>query len=167
MNIILKSINNLKKRRFKINRASTSYSNSKNIGVLYTYIDENKQRAVNNFVSNLKKDGKRVDLLPAIQKKNADNRYFKTFKVDEISTFGIWKNNNVNLFIFQEYDFLIYPDLIVSPEMENILIRSYSKCRIGFIRSDKNLFEMVLMSDNEFDIEYRLKKLYNYLKKLK
>ena len=167
MNIILKSINNLKKRRFKINRASTSYSNSKNIGVLYTYIDENKQRAVNNFVSSLKKDGKRVDLLPAIQKKNADNRYFKTFKVDEISTFGIWKNNNVNLFIFQEYDFLIYPDLIVSPEMENILIRSYSKCRIGFIRSDKNLFEMVLMSDNEFDIEYRLKKLYNYLKKLK
>tara|TARA_B100000678_G_scaffold234861_1_gene204155 strand:+ start:99 stop:602 length:504 start_codon:yes stop_codon:yes gene_type:complete len=167
MNIILKSINNLKKRRFKINRASTSYSNSKNIGVLYTYIDENKQRAVNNFVSSLKKDGKRVDLLPAIQKKNADNRYFKTFKVDEISTFGSWKNNNVNLFIFQEYDFLIYPDLIVSPEMENILIRSYSKCRIGFIRSNKNLFEMVLMSDNEFDIEYRLKKLYNYLKKLK
>ena len=167
MNIILKSINNLKKRRFKINRASTSYSNSKNIGVLYTYVDENKQRAVNNFVSSLKKDGKRVDLLPAIQKKNADNRYFKTFKVDEISTFGSWKNNNVNLFIFQEYDFLIYPDLIVSPEMENILIRSYSKCRIGFIRSDKNLFEMVLMSDNEFDIEYRLKKLYNYLKKLK
>ena len=167
MNIILKSINNLKKRRFKINRASTSYSNSKNIGVLYTYIDENKQKAVNKFVSNLKKDGKRVDLLPAIQKKNADNRYFKTFKVDEISTFGSWKNNNVNLFIFQEYDFLIYPDLIVSPEMENILIRSYSKCRIGFIRSNKNLFEMVLMSDNEFDIEYRLKKLYNYLKKLK
>ena len=167
MNIILKSINNLKKRRFKINRASTSYSNSKNIGVLYTYIDENKQRAVNIFVSSLKKDGKRVDLLPAIQKKNADNRYFKTFKVDEISTFGSWKNNNVNLFIFQEYDFLIYPDLIVSPEMENILIRSYSKCRIGFIRSNKNLFEMVLMSDNEFDIEYRLKKLYNYLKKLK
>lgn len=167
MNIILKSINNLKKRRFKINRASTSYSNSKNIGVLYTYIDENKQRAVNNFVSSLKKDGKKVDLLPAIQKKNADNRYFKTFKVEEISTFGSWKNNNVNLFIFQEYDFLIYPDLIVSPEMENILIRSYSKCRIGFIRSNKNLFEMVLMSDNEFDIEYRLKKLYNYLKKLK
>ena len=69
MSIILKSINNFKKRRFKINRASISYSKSKNIGLLYTYIDENKQRAINNFVSSLKKDGKRVDLLPAIQKK--------------------------------------------------------------------------------------------------
>ena len=135
--------------------------------MLYSYIDENKQRAINNFVNCLKKDGKRVDLLPAIQKRNADNRYFKTFKLDDISTLGSWKNNNVNLFIFQEYDFLIYPDLMVNQEMENILIRSYSKCRIGFIRHKKNLFEMVLMSDNEFDIEHRLKKLYNYLKKLK
>ena len=167
MNIILKTINNFKKRRFKINRASTSYSKSKNIGLLYSYIDENKQRAINNFVNCLKKDGKRVDLLPAIQKRNADNRYFKTFKLDDISTLGSWKNNNVNLFIFQEYDFLIYPDLMVNLEMENILIRSYSKCRIGFIRNKKNLFGMVLMSDNEFDIEHRLKKLYNYLKKLK
>ena len=46
MSIILKSINNFKKRRFKINRASISYSKSKNIGLLYTYIDENKQRAI-------------------------------------------------------------------------------------------------------------------------
>ena len=167
MNFILKIINNLKKRRFKINRASTSYPKSRNIGILYTYIDENKQRSLNNFVSNLKKDGKKVDLLPLIKKKNADNRYYKTFRINEISPFGNWKNNSVNLFIYQEYDFLIYPDLKLNPEMENIIIRSYSKCRIGFIKTDKNLFEMVLMSDKEFDIEYRLKKLYDYLQKLK
>ena len=167
MNFILKIINNLKKRRFKINRASISYPKSRNIGILYTYIDENKQRSLNNFVSNLKKDGKKVDLLPLIKKKNADNRYFKTFRIKEISPFGNWKNNSVNLFIYQEYDFLIYPDLKLNPEMENIIIRSYSKCRIGFIKTDKNLFEMVLISKKEFDIEYRLKKLYDYLKKLK
>ena len=51
--------------------------------------------------------------------------------------------------------------------MENILINSYSKCRIGFIENKTNLFELILKSDLEFDIDHRLNKLYKYLKKLK
>ena len=51
--------------------------------------------------------------------------------------------------------------------MENILINSFSKCRIGFINQKMNLFEMILKSDIEYDINHRLSKLYNYLKKLK
>jgi len=53
------------------------------------------------------------------------------------------------------------------PEMENILINSYSKCRIGFFNNNKNLFEMILKSELEYDIEHRMNKLYKYLKKLK
>ena len=108
-----------------------------------------------------------MDLLPAITNKNADNRYFKTFRLEEINSIGKWSNNNVNLFIYQQYDFLIYPDLNLIPEMENILINSFSKCRIGFINQKMNLFEMILKSDIEYDINHRLSKLYNYLKKLK
>ncbi|MFL2996394.1 MAG: DUF6913 domain-containing protein [Cytophagales bacterium] len=167
MKILLPTINKIKNKRLKINRASISYPKSNHIGILYSYIDENKQKAINELVKNLKKDGKRVDLLPAITKRNADNRYFKTFKIDEINTFGKWKNSNVNLFIYQQYDFIIYPDLKLNPEMENILINTYSKCRIGFIENKTNLFEMILKSDLEFDIDHRLNKLYKYLQKLK
>ena len=133
MKILLNLFNKLKRKKLSINRASLSYKNASHIGILYTYIDENKQRVINEFVNKLKKDGKRVDLLPAITNKNADNRYFKTFRLKEINSIGKWSNNNVNLFIYQQYDFLIYPDLNLIPEMENILINSFSKCRIGFI----------------------------------
>ena len=167
MRLLLPTLNILKNKNFKINRASVSYAESNHIGILYTYIDENKQRVINEFVNKLKKDGKRVDLLPAITNKNADNRYFKTFRLEEINSIGKWSNNNVNLFIYQQYDFLIYPDLNLIPEMENILINSFSKCRIGFINEKINLFEMILKSDIEYDINHRLSKLYNYLKKLK
>jgi len=167
MKILLKLFNKLKRKKLSINRASLSYKNASHIGILYTYIDENKQRVINEFVNKLKKDGKRVDLLPAITNKNADNRYFKTFRLEEINSIGKWSNNNVNLFIYQQYDFLIYPDLNLIPEMENILIHSFSKCRIGFINQKMNLFEMILKSDIEYDINHRLSKLYNYLKKLK
>ncbi len=167
MKKILQLINNIKVKRVLINRLSVGYSKSEHIGILYTYIDENKQKAINTFMHNMKKDGKRVDLLPAITNRNADNRYFKTFKIDEVNSFGKWSNNNVNLFIYQQYDFLIYPDLFFIPEMENILINSHAKCRIGFFDNKKNLFELILKSEQEYDIDYRLDKLYNYLKKLK
>ena len=167
MKFILKTINRRKRKRLKINRASLSYQKANHFGILYTYIDENKQKAINDFADNLRKDGKRVDLLPAITKQNADNRYFKTFKIDEVNSFGTWSNNNVNLFIYQQYDFMIYPDLKLNTELENIIINSYSKCRIGFINSKNNLFELILKSDLEYDISHRLNKLFRYLKKLK
>lgn len=81
MKLILPLINKLKRKRLLINRASGSYKKASHIGILYSYIDENKQRAINEFVEKLKKDGKKVDLLPSIKNKNADNRYFKTFRL--------------------------------------------------------------------------------------
>ena len=153
MKILLPTINKINNNRLKINRASISYPKSNHIGILYSYIDENKQNAINEFVKSLKKDGK--------------NRYLKTFKINDINAFGKWKNNNVNLFIYQQYDFIIYADLKLIPEMENILINSYTKCRVGFIENKTNIFELILKSDLEFDIDHRLTKLYKYLIKLK
>ena len=60
---------------------------------------------------------------------------------------------------------MIYPDLKLNTELENIIINSYSKCRIGFINSKNNLFELILKSDLEYDISHRLNKLFRYLKK--
>ena len=96
MKFLLNTINKFKNRNSKINRASINYRDSKHLGVLYKYVDENKQKALNDFSKKLKSDGKRVDFLPLISKKNADNRYFKTFKDEEINFLGKWSNSNVN-----------------------------------------------------------------------
>ena len=166
MKFVLKTINKLINNSSSINRASIDYNQTKHIGILYKYVDENKQKALNDFAKKIKSDGKRVDFLPAISKRNADNRYFKTFRTSEINLIGKWSNSNVNLFIYQQYDFIIYPDLYLSDEMENILIRSHAKCRVGFIQNKLNLFELLLISDNEYDIDHRLDKLYSYIKKI-
>ena len=60
MKLILPLINKLKRKRLLINRASESYKKASHIGILYSYIDENKQRAINEFVEKLKKDGKKL-----------------------------------------------------------------------------------------------------------
>lgn len=166
MKFLLPTINLIENKKYRVNRISLSYVNSKYFGILYEYVDENKQKEVNNFVKKLKLDGKKVDLLPAIKKNNADNRYFKTFRLSDINFLGKWKNKNVNSFIYQPYDFLIYLDLKINPEMENILIKSLSRCRIGFSYNKLKILEMILKTENEFDIKDRLEKLYHYLKKI-
>jgi len=49
MKFLLNTINKFKNRNSKINRASINYRDSKHLGVLYKYIDENKQKALNDF----------------------------------------------------------------------------------------------------------------------
>ena len=57
----------------------------------------------------------------------------RPLKIDEVNSFGTWSNNNVNLFIYQQYDFMIYPDLKLNTELENIIINSYSKCKLDLL----------------------------------
>ena len=138
MKFLLPAINLIEHKKYRVNRISLNYLNSKYFGILYEYVDENKQKEINSFVKKLKLDGKKVDLLPAIKKNNADNRYFKTFRLNEINFLGKWKNKNVNSFIYQPYDFLIYLDLKISSEMENILIKSLSGSKLP-IRFNKSI----------------------------
>ena len=56
MKLILPLINKLKRKRLLINRSSESYKKAIHIGILYSYIDENKQRAINEFVEKIKLD---------------------------------------------------------------------------------------------------------------
>ena len=79
---------------------------------------------------------------------------------------GEWKSNNANNLIYHPYDYLIYIDLNLNEEVKNILIRSLAKCRIGF-KNEKKLFDLIIKSKNEFDVEYRLDELNKYLKMIK
>ena len=87
MKFILKAINRRKRKRLKINRASLSYQKLITLEYYVPTSMKINKKLLNDFADNLRKDGKRVDLLPAITKQNADNRYFKTFKIDEVNSF--------------------------------------------------------------------------------
>ena len=85
MKFLLPTINLIENKKYRVNRISLNYINSKYFGILYEYVDENKQKEINNFVKKLKLDGKKVDLLPAIKKNNAVRKYFKKFNLIEIA----------------------------------------------------------------------------------
>tara|TARA_B100000579_G_scaffold159828_1_gene129890 strand:- start:738 stop:1238 length:501 start_codon:yes stop_codon:yes gene_type:complete len=166
MSYFLPFINYLEAKKHRINRKSINYKKSLSIAIVYYYESEIKQKFVNKFLNNLKKDNKKVDLYPIIEFTNAENRYLYTFKIKHLNFMGEWKNNNANNLIYHPYDYLIYIDLNLNEEVKNILIRSLAKCRIGF-KNEKKLFDLIIKSKNEFDVEYRLDELNKYLKMIK
>lgn len=166
MNYFLNLINYLEAKKHRINRKSISYKKSLSIAIVYYYESEIKQKFVNKFLNNFKKDNKRIDLFPIIEFTNAENRYLYSFKTKDLSFWGKWKSKNANNLIYHPYDYLIYIDLNLNEEIKNILIRSLAKCRIGF-KNEKTLFDFIIKSKNEFDLEYRLDELIKYLKMIK
>lgn len=167
MKYLLSIINNLERKRHRINRKSINYKQSLSIAIVYFYESEKKQKFINKLVKKLKKDNKKVDLYPIIEFINAENRYLNSIKIKDLNFWGKWKNSNANNLIYQPYDYLIYIDLELSQEIENIIIRSLAKCRIGFLVEYSNLFDMTIKSAKEFDIESRLNELIKYVKMIK
>jgi len=167
MKYLLSIINRLERRKHRINRKSIGYKQSFNIAIIYSYESEIKQKFINKFTKKLEKDDKKVDLYPIVEFVTAENRYLKSFKIKDLNLMGIWKNNNANNLIYQPYDYLIYTDLVLNQEIENIFIRSLAKCRIGFISDYNYLFEMIIKSNKEYDIENRLNEMCRYLKMIK
>ncbi len=167
MKYFLSIINKLERKRDRINRKSINYKKSKSIAIVYRYESEKKQKFIDKISSEMKKDKKKVDLYPIVELVNAENRYLNTIKIKDLNFWGNWKNSNANNLIYQPYDYLIYVDLKVNQEIENILIRSLAKCRVGFIIESSNLFDMIIKSTKEFDLENRLDELIKYVKMIK
>ena len=166
MKYFLSLLNYIESKKHRVNRKSINYKKSLSIAIVYYYESEIKQKFVNKFLNNLKKDNKNIDLYPIIEFTNAENRYLYTFKTKDLNFWGKWKSNNANNLIYQPYDYLIYIDLNLNEEIKNILIRSLAKCRIGF-KNEKKLFDLIIKSKNEFDFECRLDELVKYLKMIK
>lgn len=167
MKYFLSIINKLERKRDRINRKSINYKKSKSIAIVYRYESEKKQKFIDKISSEMKKDKKKVDLYPIVELVNAENRYLNTIKIKDLNFWGNWKNSNANNLIYQPYDYLIYTDLKMNQEIENILIRSLAKCRVGFIIESSNLFDMIIKSTKEFDLENRLDELIKYVKMIK
>ena len=167
MKYFLSIINKLERKRERINRKSINYKKSIRIAIIYLYESEKKQKFIDKLSSKMKKDKKKVDLYPIVELVNAENRYLNTIKIKDLNFWGNWKNSNANNLIYQPYDYLIYPDLKINQEVENILIRSLAKCRVGFIVECNNLFDMIIKSTKEFDLENRLDELIKYVKMIK
>lgn len=167
MRILLPLINRLLSKKIKTERESISYQEAKKVGVIYSNDDIKMADSLMELIQKLENDGKTINkLILDTSTEKLDNPF--SFKKSDISFFGTWKNDNVKKFYDTNFDFLLYPSELTSPVIENILLHSKCKCRIGIYNDDfAHIFEMMVKMPSKATESQKMDTIYKYLKVLK
>ena len=151
-------------------RETVGYENAKRIGILFSQNDRPKYEAVRNLAKQLKKDGKKVDVLCYLGKNGENFDFLYNYITSkDVSLWGKMHSGAAITFAQQPFDYLFYLDTKGNIYLQNILAMSKAKCRIGVHTKeqeiDKFLELMLSTSDNQLYSEV-IDQIFFYTKKL-
>lgn len=153
----------------KINRSvkhhPVSLSAAKKIGILFSADHETESRMVEEYAEDLRQQGKEVQLLAYLDKRNSDKNYlFPYITGKDITWFGKPKGGTTGFFIKYPFDVLInFCDKEVLP-LEYISALSHASFRIGF--NEKNILEpydCILLTDHDRTTKELIAHIHKYL----
>jgi hypothetical protein len=154
----------------KLAKFPTGYHSAVNIGILINNPDSNFNYAINDFVNQLIKEGKKVEVICFIDShlnRLYDFKYISLSKND-IGWKGNFKEEKVNKFIKTEFDYLYSINISPFLPFENIILKSKAKFRIGYhFNNQRNFFDfMISLRDGE-KLYTLVKNMMIYTKKIK
>ncbi len=154
-------------KKNKIARASMPYAQALNIGVIFTVEDKQKHEAVKEFVHQLERDGKKVQVLEFLpEKKNNHDFKFDFFTINDLSFWGNLEAANALKFANTPFDYIFSVDKESNPLILHVLARSKAHCRIGkFSEADSPFFELMIEEDGSN--QGLIESMYNYTCKLR
>ncbi len=149
-------------------RETVGYQEATKVGILFSQTDRRKFQAIRNLAKQLKKDGKKVDVLCYLGKdgENFDFLYdYITSK--DVSILGKIDSHDAISFAEEHFDYLLYLDVEQNIYLQNILAMSKAKCRIGLFEVNrKELLELMINLNGEPAIEEVIDQIFYYTKKL-
>jgi mevalonate kinase len=163
---LLPIINKFLSKKSKTERESISYKEAKQVGILYTNENAKTGDSITSLIQNLEQDGKIIKkLMLDVEKGKQSNP--NIFKKSDISFFGYWNNDSVKDFYNSNFAFLLYPSELINPIIENILLHSKCKCRIGIHNDNsEHVFEMMVKLPVKATENQKMDAIYKYLKVL-
>lgn len=155
-------------KKNKIIRASTSFNNAKNIGIIFSSDDKFKFDCIKQFKKDLENEGKTVVVLSYLGKGKENHEFlFDFFTSKDISFWGRFTSSLVNDFIAQPFDFVFSVDTKSNIYTDNILACSQAKCRVGIFSENKSrFFELMININDSKPINALIHDMYHFTKKL-
>lgn len=143
------------------------YQQALNIGVIFTVEDKQKHEGVKEFVHQLERDGKKVQVLEFLpEKKNNHDFKFDFFTIKDVSFWGSLEAPNALKFADTPFDYVFYIDMESNPLILHVLARSKAHCRIGkFSETESKFFE--LMIEENGSNKGLMEAMYNYTSNLR
>jgi hypothetical protein len=154
-------------KKNKTVRSSMPYKQASSIGIIFTVEDKQKHEAIKEFISQLERDEKKVQVLEFLPEKKINHEFkFDFFTIKDISFWGDLNAANALKFIDTPFDYLFCIDKESNPQILHVLARSKAHCRVGrFTDSENQYFEFMIEQNGT--IEGLIKAMYNYTSQLR
>lgn len=149
-------------------RYCISFNDAKKIGLLIHNPDPTFNGPLTSFVKDLKKEGKAVECLCFISKKNIIHYDFPCFyfSYEHIDWKGDFKEERINKFIKTDFDYLYSINNSPTLPLKIILQKSMAKCRIGHYEPGTSL-DFMIDPGNDNSLKTLLEQMIIYSKKIK
>jgi hypothetical protein len=144
-------------------RVSEAYANAKAIGLLYSYNESVSQSKIDELIEKLEADGKSVHTVTFVPVKTGETPEYAYFNENDLAANGNWKNEGVESFRDNPFDFLISLDWNINKYTQNILAASRAKCRVGRFEEEKSQYFELMINPKDEKYESFLKEVYHYV----
>ena len=156
--------NNRLRKKNNSESHSVSYNEAKLIGIVFTHKSVSQIDWAEQLSALFKKDGKKVKIMAYEPSREVNHLPFDTFTDKDITFWGNYTRSNVNTFIDEQFDFLFCIDEEPNTIVENILMSSHAKCRVGKYREgSEDIYDLMIApgTDNEW-----LSGMHTYVKRI-
>lgn len=158
-------------KKFKRDKKTICYTEAKSIGIIASVKTPEEYNSIHSFIESVKKDGKKVDCIVFIDKKEIESDYLiyediNILKKGDLNWFGKPVGEQYNSFIQNRYDIIIELNMDELYAVEYCVALSNASIRAGgsFFKSGYADF---IISQKEFDINFLFTELKRYLSILK
>ncbi len=121
------------------------------IGIVFDATEQLNQDAVTNYANALKNNGKKVKLLAFIDSDKEYNSFiFNYFNKKNINWLGIPKGQEVEKFLFNEYDILMNLNSGKEIPLQFVTAESKAGLRVGPVTEHSELYDLMIdTKDNQ------------------
>ena len=149
-------------------RVTDGYKRAQSIGVIHSACDQSGEQMIQDFITKLKSDNKKVQSLVFVSKAKKKVEYpYSYFTETDFKPNGKWKKVEVEQFQTSPFDYLISLDWESNKYTRNILAESKAKCRVGRYEEEYNQYFELMLQHGDDDFESYLDQLYHYLKNMR
>jgi hypothetical protein len=154
-------------KKNKTTRGSKPYKQAVSVGVVFSVEDKQKHLDIKEFIQQLERDGKKVQVLEYLPPKKENFEFkFDFFTIKDLSFWGNLESQVTNKFIETPFDYLFYIDKESNPLVLNLLARCKAQCRIGRYNENESKF-YELMIEQTGTTKGLIESMYTYTHQLR
>lgn len=156
-----------KVRRLNVMRDPVSFEEAQTVGVLFDATKAQDRNVVREYVRQLEEQGKKAIVFAFLDEKMPDNNLpYKHFSRKDLDWLKRPKDDAIQGFTRQPFDFLINLYTVEKPELSYVSALSQAHLRIGPYTDHTHSYDLMIETSGEKDLRFFIRQIEYFLNRL-